>query len=123
MIEVPQQKPVAIYTYSLKEAGLVDEQDVIKESIGMRKLTLDEEMKAIQSSAGSNVKAAYLSARMSLVEVDGRVLDKTVGEDESVITRTDQQVRELILSAYADISSVSEVTSKKFLASRKVKVG
>ncbi len=95
--------------------------DYIKKSVGMVKLKLSEETKCGER-AGINVTAlSYLFAKAALYEVDGRRLNKGEAEDDKVFDNCDPTIRQLILEAYADISTPSGGASKKFLASKKMK--
>lgn len=112
-----------VYEYELPDEVKKLGDKYVKSSIGLVKLRMDEEIAAAERAAGNQAKLAYNWARYALVQVDGRLLNKGEAEDEVVLMNTDPQIRELILEAYADISSNAKDVTKKFLGSRKVKVG
>lgn len=119
---VPARRDRVVYEYELPEE-LADKDEYIKKSIGLIKLEMSEEIAASERAGGNQAKLAYAWARYALVEVDGRPLKKAEAEDEAVLEHTDPVIRELILEAYADMSSAKAGVSKKFLASRKIKAG
>ena len=109
-----------VYVYDLPE-GIRGQDDYIKESVGLQKLELGEEVRAGER-AGTNITAlSFAFAKASLVEIDGRPLNKADGEDDVVFDRCDPAIRQLILEAYADMSTPPAGASKKFLASRRMK--
>lgn len=122
-MDAPLKTARPIFEFSLKEAGIEDENGIVKETIGLVKLTMDEELDAMSRANGNAIKMAYNSAVASLVEVDGRPLNRAEAENETIFRNTDQVVRQLITQAYAEISTPAEAASKVFLKSRKVKVG
>ena len=111
-----------VHEFSLP-AEMVDTDEHVRRSIGLVKLEMSDEISAAERARGNQARLAYSFARMSLWEVDGRQVNKAEGEDETILQRCDPAIRELILLAYADISTAPDGASKKFLASRKVKVG
>ena len=115
-----QTRPVFEYELPEEIAGA---DEYVKKSIGLVKLEMSEEIAASDRSAGNQARLAYSWARYALVEVDGRRLNKGEAEDETVLEHCDPQIRELILAAYADMSTTKDGVQKKFLASRKIKVG
>lgn len=117
----PSRAPRPVYVFDLPEE-LAGQDEHVKQSVGLVKLTLDEEMQALARAAGDSIKMAYYCARASLVEIDGRKLNKGEAEDESVLRHADPVIRQLIVAAYGEISTTSEENSKKFLASKRVKV-
>jgi len=133
-LNIGRKRERAIYEYelpettynedgSVKELGLAGQDEYIKKSIGMVKLEMSEEVAAAERAAGNQARLAYAWARFSLVEVDGRKLNKAEAEDETVLERTDPAIRELILTAYADMATAGDGVAKKFLGSRKIKAG
>jgi len=118
--KAPEQRPV--YEYELPEE-MVDQDEFVRRSVGLVKLKMSEEIAASERAGGNQAKLAYNWARFALVEVDGRKLNKAEAEDERVLEHADPVIRELILEAYSDMSTVkSQAVTKKFLGSRKVKV-
>lgn len=124
-----QSKP--IFEFSILETvrdGDVDrtqpmvQDDYVKSSFGLVKLDMDEEIAAAERAGKNGAKLGYLMARIALVEVDGRPVNKADGEDEKILRHTDPAIRELILEMYATISSAPDGVAKKVKASMKVKV-
>lgn len=111
-----------IYEYTLPAEFVALEDDYVKKSIGLVKLDMDEEIKATANIKGNQARLAYNFALLALVEVDGRPVNKGEGEEETILRNTDPVIRELILTAYTDMSTASEGATKKFLASKKIKV-
>jgi hypothetical protein len=96
--------------------------EFVKQSIGLVKLKMSEEVAAAERATGNQIKLAYNWARYALVEVDGRKLKKEDGEDEKILEHCDPTIRELIVQAYAEISTAKAGDAKKFLKSRKEKI-
>lgn len=115
--------PRAVFTFTLPQELQELDDPYIKKSVGLVKLAMKEEIAAGDNIKGNPTRLAYRMARLALVEVDGRRLNKAEAEDESILEHTDPQIRELVLLAYTDMSSVPEDQGKKFLASRKMKAG
>lgn len=113
-----------VYEYDLPDECVALDDKYIKKTIGMRKLKMSEEIAATERIKGNQSKLAFNFARYSLVEVDGRVINKSEGEDETILENVDPAIRELILTAFADMSSIKDENggvTKKFLASRRTK--
>lgn len=113
----------AVYEYELPEEIQALKDRYVQKSVGLVKLRMDEEITAAEKAGSNQAKLAYTWARFALYEVDGRRVKKDEGEDETIITNTDPLIRELIVEAYADLAANTKETTKKFLGSRKVKVG
>lgn len=122
VLNLPRKRDRVIYEYDLPEE-MVGQDDFVKKSIGLVKLEMSEEIAAAERANGNQARLAYAWARYALWEVDGRRLNKAEAEDETILERTDPQIRELILAAYADVSTTKDGVSKKFLGSRKIKAG
>lgn len=117
-----QKRNRAVYEYELPEE-LAGQDQYVKKSIGLVKLEMSEEIAAAERASGNQARLAYAWARYALVEIDGRRLKKEEAEDETILEHCDPQIRALILEAYADMSTAKDGAQKKFLASRKIKVG
>lgn len=92
------------------------------ESVGMVTLTADEELQAWKRSRGENARLATELAKASLVEANGKKLSATDGSLDTFWGNLDPRLRQLVLTAYADLHAATEDDQKSFLASRKVKV-
>lgn len=120
-LKKPDNRPVFEYELPPELAELNDQ--YVKKSIGLVKLKMSEEIAASNNTGGNQTKLAYNFLRAALVEVDGRRIDKAEAEDETIIENTDAVIRSLMLDAYTDVSGASPAVTKKFLGSRKIKVG
>jgi len=114
-------RPVFEYDLPAEMVALNDPH--VKKSVGMVKLTMQEELACIERAEQNPAKLGYYFAQRSLVEVDGRRLDKSEAEDEKVLNQTDPIIRSLILDGYLDVSTSSKAVTKSFLGSRKIKAG
>lgn len=103
-----------------EELQNVDEH--VKKSIGLVKLKMSEEVAAGERAGSNQLKLAYNWARYALVEVDGRRIKKEDGEDETILEHTDPTIRDLIVQAYAEISTSGAGVTKKFLKTRRQKL-
>ena len=112
-----------VYEYDLPQEVAAIRDSMVKKSVGMVKITMQEELRAIERAGQNPAKLGYFFAQASLVEVDGRRLDKSVGEDESVLNHTDPIIRALILDAYLDVSTSTSKVKDVFIKSRRVKAG
>jgi hypothetical protein len=121
-LQIPRRRDRPVFEYTLPDE-MKGQDEYVKQSIGLVKLEMSEEIAASERANGNQAKLAYAWARFSLVEVDGRKLNKAEAEDETILEHCDPQIRELILSAYADMSTTEAGVTKKFLGSRKMKVG
>lgn len=121
-LQPPPRRDRPVYEYELPEE-IAGQDEYVKKSVGLVKLEMSQEIAASERAGGNQARLAYAWARSALVEVDGRRINKGEGEDESILEHCDPQIRELILSAYADMSTTKDGVTKKFLGSRKVKIG
>lgn len=117
-----QQAARAIYEFDLPEELVALQDKYVKKTIGLRKLTMREEMDALDRSGGSSAKAGYLMTLTALAEVDGRPVDRTNAEEEVIMNNTDPQIRSLIVDGYTNISGVTQKQTDTFIKSRRVKV-
>lgn len=121
-----QQASRPIYVFDLPEDAVALSDKYIKKSVGLVKLTMREELEALDQAGGSanaGAKAGYFMVLKALVEVDGRRINKGDGEDEIILNNTDPAIRSLIVEAQADLTGNTKKASADFLKSRKVKVG
>lgn len=118
-----QQARRPIYVFELPEEVIALNDTYVKKTVGLVKLTMREELAALDLAGGSSAKAGYFMVIKALVEVDGRSINKADAEDESILNYTDPVIRSLIVDAQTDISGNTKETSAGFLKSRKVKVG
>lgn len=112
-----------IYVFDLPPEAVELGDTYIKKSVGLVKLTMREELAALDRSGGSAAKAGYYMVIAALVEVDGRRVKKEDAEDETILNRTDPMIRTLIIEAQTDLSGSTNDVTKAFLKSRKTKIG
>jgi hypothetical protein len=118
-----QQAKRPIYVFDLPPEIVELNDSFIKKSVGLVKLTMREELAALDLAGGSAAKAGYYMVMAALVEVDGKLLNKGDGEDEKVLNGTDPAIRSLIVEAQTDLGGAAKKSADTFLKSRKVKVG
>lgn len=121
IMDARQSRPRVIKEFDLPEE-MQDQDQYVKKSIGLTSLTVDQEMEASKATGGAYA-VAFAFARMALVEVDGRPVNKAEAEDETILRNCDQTIRGLIFDAYAEVAIASEKSRKSFLASAKTKIG
>ena len=91
-------------------------------SVGMVTLTADEELAAWKSAKGDQAAHATALAKTSLVEVNGQPVKRGDGSLDTAWKEFSPQVRQLVLSAYAELHKVEEEALDSFLKSRKTVV-
>lgn len=91
-------------------------------SIGLVQLTASEELMATKRARGDGIRLAFELAKSSLVEVDERVLNRTDGEADSIWDTMSPKLRQLVLTAYAELHTPQEDMAEVFLKSRRVRV-
>ncbi len=118
-----QQAKRPVYIFDLPEEAQALDDEYIKKSIGLRKLTMQEELQALEMAHNKPAHAAFYMLVTSLVEVDGRAVNKGDGEDERIVNNADPMIRSLLVDAQASLSGPTNVSKDAFLKSRRVKVG
>jgi hypothetical protein len=91
--------------------------------IGMVTLTSDEELTCYKKAKGDSAKLATELAKTALVEADGKKLSPGDGTVDTFWKDLDPKLRQLVLTAYADLHAAPEEDQESFLKSRKQKVG
>ena len=117
---VAQANARPIYEYKLS-AKLAGQCEHVKESVGLVKLTADEEMRAAERSGTNIGKLASELASACLKEVDGHELDVSKGEDVIVWNRMLPEIRSLVTTAYAKLHNAEPEEVADFLASVEIK--
>jgi len=92
-------------------------------SVGMVTLTAEEELLAWKRSRGENARLATELVKASLAEVNGEPVTLHDGSVDAFWKDLHPKIRQLVLTAYADLHAAEEDDQKAFLASRRVKVG
>lgn len=111
------QRPVHLFTIPPKlaaEAGVSE--------VGLITLTSDEELAATKRGNRDTAKMATELAKTALVEADGKALKLGDGSVDTFWKTLDPRLRQLVLTAYAELHGADEEDSKAFLASRKARV-
>jgi len=114
-----------IYTYDIPlqyQAGELLDGKLM--SIGIRKLTVEEE-KMANNRASEGIGKAEEVVKSSWVEAtindETKRISLADGSADSLWKQLDPQQRTLIASAYSDVNMVKDDEVKPFLSSRKVK--
>lgn len=126
--------PQTVFTYTLPEdvrsetgellePGLAGVCPFVQKSFGFIKLKMSAEIASAEKANGNQGKLAYGYVQRALVEVDGRTLNKGDGEDERVMENCDPVIRDMLMTAYADMTTAPAGAAKKLLASRSVRAG
>lgn len=111
-------RPVHLFSVPGKLSSETDIQEV-----GLITLTADEELQAYKRAGQKdNAKLATELAKAALVEFNGKPLKLADGTVDTFWKNLDPRVRQLVLSAYAELHGADEDDQKSFLASRKVRV-
>lgn len=117
---VPQGPVRAVFEFDIPDE-LKD--DVVKKTVGLRKINGAEEVEATKSCGGDGMRLAFELVKQSLHEIDGKVLNKGDMEHESKWERMDPKLRNLLLAGYASLHSPEDDEVANFLKSRRAKVG
>lgn len=112
-----------IYVFDLPPSAVELQDQYIKKSVGLVKLTMREELDALDRAGRNAAKAGYYMLETALVEVDGRPVSRADAEQERILNNTDPAIRTLLVAAHTDLSGSSADDETLFLKSRKVKVG
>jgi len=92
-------------------------------SVGLVELTTEEELMAAKRAHGDPMRLAYELAKQSLVEVNGSQVSLGDGTSDKAWGAMGPMVRNLVLTAYAELHAAPEEATKLFLRSRKVRLG
>lgn len=90
--------------------------------VGLIELTADEELQATRRSRGDTHRLAYELAKQSLSEVNGEKVGLANGSVDKAWNDMSPKIRNLVLTAYAELHAPPENAAEAFLKSRKVKV-
>lgn len=118
-----KQRPIHTFTFP---KVLQDQHGI--ESVGLRELTVEEDLMAIarsQTVGGAIVSArvAYERVKAALAEVNGAPVSLGDGTTDKAFAEFPQPIRELVGAAYAKVSTVEEDLANAFLKSQQVRVG
>jgi hypothetical protein len=118
-MEAPQKKIRAVSLFDIPPT--ITEVCGVKE-VGMVTLTADEELLCFKRAKGDNAKLAMELSKTSLVEADGKVLSQSDGSVDTFWKDCDPKLRQLILTAYAELHAAPEEEQAAFLKSRRTRV-
>lgn len=118
-----RQRARTVFTFEFPEEIVQLGDPFFKQSIGLVKLWMDEELTAVEIAKQNAGRAVFFTLVKALVEVDGRRVDAANAEAEKLLNYTDPVIRDLIADAYSSISKPVQKTTDAFLKSRKAKVG
>lgn len=90
--------------------------------VGLTTLNADEELMAAKRGHKDSAKIATELAKAALVEADGNKLASADGSVDSFWKNLDPRLRQLVLTAYADLHGADEEDAESFLKSRKTRV-
>src|ERR1700744_85788 len=86
-----------IYEFDLPPDLVSINDTYIKRSVGMVKLTMQEELDAIDAARRDAGKTAYHMVMKALVEGDGRKVNKGEAEEYTIVNYTDPAIRSLLV--------------------------
>lgn len=109
-----------VYEFDIPESLQSEE---MTETLGMVKLNGREEKAASKRSRGDGTQLAYELVKASLYEVDGRRVKRGEHEDEKLWNNMDPILRNLMLSAYAELHTPEDDVTENFIKGRREKVG
>lgn len=118
-MEAPQKKtrPVSLFDVPESVASISG----VKE-VGMVTLTADEELLCFKRAKGDNAKLAMELSKTALVEADGKPLAQSDGTVDTFWKDCDPKLRQLVLTAYAELHAAPEEDQAAFLKSRRTRV-
>ena len=120
---VDQRRNREVYTFPVPDKA---QADVGVASLGLVKLTLDEEDRAYESMKGTSVGAAIRMklalARASLQEINGKPIAAIDEKRDMALDGLSPKARELLVLAYAKLHAVEQDLSASFLAGMTVGV-
>lgn len=115
-----ERRARVVYEFDIPEDLRCDD---IQSTIGLVKLNGREEKAATKRSKGDSSQLAYELVKMSMREVDGRLINRGQHEEEKIWNAMDPKLRNLILAAYADLHTPEEDETENFIKGRREKVG
>lgn len=118
-MDIPQKKPRAVNLFDVP--ATIAEESGVKE-VGLVQLTSDEELLCFKRAKGENAKLAMELSKMALVEVDGKALNSHDGSIDTFWKDADPKLRQLVLTAYAELHAAPEEEQAAFLKSRRTRV-
>lgn len=92
------------------------------QKVGLVELTAQEELQATKRSHGDSMRLAYELAKQSLVEVNDQKVSLADGSADEMWNKMSPKVRNLVLTAYADLHAPPEGAIEGFLKSHQQRV-
>lgn len=108
----------AINTYDMPpgmDAGI--------QSVGLVELTGDEEIMATKRAHGDHMRLGLELAKQSLVAVNGAKVSLADGSTDRAWETMGPKLRNMVLTAYAELHSAPDEAIQSFLKSRRTRVG
>ena len=118
-MEAPQKKTRAVNLFDVPEA--VAAVSGVKE-VGLVTLTAEEELTCFKRAKGDNAKLAMELSKTALVEADGKPLAQADGTVDTFWKDCEPKLRQLVLTAYAELHAAGEEDQQAFLKSRRTRV-
>lgn len=118
-MDIPQKAPRAVNLFDVPQS--IAEASGVKE-VGLVQLTSDEELLCFKRAKGDNAKLAMELSKSALVEADGKPLTAHDGSVDTFWKNADPKLRQLVLSAYAELHAAPEEEQAAFLKSRRTRV-
>lgn len=109
-----------IHTYTIPEAAR--ELDTDPKEISIRQLTMQEEKQALARAANNQTSFTYEGAMASVVAADGKEITWTDDGKETFFSSMSNQVRDLVIRAFARIALPEVKTANDFFGSEKKKI-
>ena len=109
-------RPVYVYDVptTLGEGGI--------ETVGLVQLTAREEMMAAKRAGSDAIKLVYEQVKQALVEVNGEKVGLADGSADTAFDKMNPMVRNLVMTAFAQLHTPPEEATVGFLQSRIVRV-
>lgn len=118
--QIPQNATRVVYEFPIPKK-LANEH--VTESVGLIKLTAEEEQKATKLSRGDSGRLAFELVKQAFHSVDGKPLDRNNAEEETAFNKMEPKLRQLLMAAYAHLHSPEDDETENFLAAMTEKVG
>lgn len=91
------------------------------ESVGLKLLLPNEERMVGKRCGDDKFRLAYELAKESMVEVNDQVVSTAEGTADEWWSKFHPQIRQLVMTAYAELNTPPDGAAKDFLESRRVK--
>lgn len=99
------------------------QRDGVAKKIGMRELTVDEELRCSKLGRGEYMKAQFEAVKTSICMLDDKPVDNSAGVVDVFYGKIGPKVRTLLLKKYIDTTTASTEEEDDFFKSEQVRVG